>query len=272
MTQTILITGVSSGTGLGLAERFLAEGFRVAGSVRSRGSADEMRARLGEQFIPLVFDITEPAEVRAAADELRQQHNISHLSAIVNNAGSARIGPLLHVSADEFREQLDVLVVGQLNVIQGFFEFLKSPAGGGRAGRIVNISSVSGTGHNVLFGCYAAGKHALEGLAKTLRKECAMYGVGVTTVAPGNIATAIWDKQTKDVIEPYRGTDYYELLEAKLDGLGPDVVDKAMTVEEFARAFYRVFEDPDPADRYTIVKSRNKKNPFSKLEVRVLRS
>jgi NAD(P)-dependent dehydrogenase (short-subunit alcohol dehydrogenase family) len=272
MTNTILITGVSSGTGLGLAEKFLAQGYQVAGSVRTREQAEALRTSLGDQFIPLVFDITEPEQVRAAADELRSQWGVEHLAAIVNNAGSATIGPLLHVSADEFRQQLDVLVVGQLNVIQGFFGFLRPARDGAAAGRIINMSSVSGVGHNFLFGTYAAGKHALEGLSKTLRKECAMYGIKVVSVAPGNIATAIWDKQTKDGIEKYRGTDYYDLLNDKLDGLDSDVVRKAMTVDEFADAFYEVFDDADPADRYTIVKSKNRKNPFSKLEVRVLRS
>lgn len=272
MREVVLITGVSSGTGLGLATRFVDEGYRVAGSVRTRERAEEMQAALGDKFLPLIFDVTEPDQVASAAQQLKQQYNVEHLAAIVNNAGSARISPLLHVSVDEFREHLDVLVVGQLSVIQNFFEFLLPGGGQAEPGRIFNITSVSGVWPNFLFGCYAAGKHAFEGLSKTLRLECAMYGVKVIVVAPGNIATEIWGKQTEEIVGKYRNTDYFNGLRDKLDSISTDVVTQAMSVEEFSRAFYSVFTELSPANRYTISKSRNRKIPLSKPKVRIIRS
>jgi len=94
----------------------------------------------------------------------------------------------------------------------------------------------------------------------------------VIVVAPGNIATSIWDKQTDDIIEKYRNTDYYQLLKNQMSNIGSDVVTKAMSVEEFSNAFFSVFEDTRPADRYTIIKSKNNKIPFSKAKVRIMRS
>ena len=270
--KKVLITGVSSGTGLGLTDKFISEGYQVIGSVRTDEKATELQSRFGENFIPLIFDITKPDQVASASEKLRHQFGVEYLSAIINNAGSAKIGPLLHVSIEEFKEHLDILVVGQLSVIQNFYRFLIPDGADHEVGRIINITSVSGVGTNYLFGCYASGKHALEGLSKTLRQECLIYGIKVITVAPGNIATAIWDKQTEDIIEKYRNTDYYDLLKNKIRYIGSDVVKQAMSVEEFSNAFYSVFEDVSPVDRYTIVKSRNKKIPFSKSKIRILRS
>jgi NAD(P)-dependent dehydrogenase (short-subunit alcohol dehydrogenase family) len=272
MQETVLITGVSSGTGLGLATRFIDEGYRVAGSVRTHDKAAELKSTFGQDFIPLVFDVTEPDQIASAARQLRDEYGVEHLSAMVNNAGWAKLGPLLHVPINEFRANLEVLVVGQLAVIQGFFGFLMPGDTSPEPGRIFNITSVSGVGPNFLFGGYAAGKHALEGLSKTLRLECARYGIKVIVVAPGNIATAIWDKQTDAVIEKYRNTDYFAALQAKISEIGSGVVRQAMSVEEFSSAFFDVFTDARPANRYTIDRSKNGRNPFSKVKVRIRRS
>ena len=270
--KKLLITGVSSGTGLGLTNKFISEDYQVIGSVRTHEKAAELQSRFGERFVPLIFDITKPDEVAAASEKLRDQFGVEYLSAIINNAGTAKIGPLLHVPLDELKEHLDILVVGQLSVIQNFFKFLIPDGVDHEVGRIINITSVSGVEANNLFGCYASGKHALEGLSKTLRQECLIYGIKVLTVAPGNIATAIWDKQTEEITEKYRNTDYYDFLKDKIRYISSNVVKESMSVEEFSSAFYSVFNDVDPADRYTIVKSRNNKLPFGKSKTRILRS
>ena len=270
--KKVLITGVSSGTGLGLTDKFINEGYQVVGSVRTHEKATELQSRFGKTFIPLIFDVTRPGQVASAAKKLKHQLGVDYLSAIINNAGSAEIGPLLHVSTEEFKEHLNVLVVGQLSVIQNFYKFLIPDDTNQAVGRIINITSISGVGANYLFGCYASGKHALEGLSKTLRNECLIYGIKVVVVAPGNIATAIWDKQTDDIVEKYRNTDYYSSLKNSIRSISSDVVKQAMSVEEFSDAFYSVFEDVSPVDRYTIIKSRNEKIPLSKVKVRILRS
>lgn len=270
--KKVLITGVSSGTGLGLTDKFINEGYQVIGTVRTHENATDLRSRFGDAFIPLVFDVTKPDQVASAAKKLKHQLGVEYLSAIINNAGSAEIGPLLHVSTEEFKEHLNVLVVGQLSVIQHFYRFLIPQDTSLEVGRIINITSISGVGANYLFGCYASGKHALEGLSKTLRYECVMYGIKVVVVAPGNIATAIWDKQTDEITEKYRNTDYYSSLKTLINNISSEVVKQAMSVEEFSDAFYSIFDDASPVDRYTIIKSRNKRRPFSKLKVRTLRS
>ena len=260
--KAILITGVSSGIGAGMARMFLRNGFLVFGSVRSEDKAEKARIIFGDGFEPLVFDVCDEHQVELARGTFERKLNGLTLEAIINNAGMAEIGPLLHVSAESFRRQLDVLVVGQLTVIQHFHSFL-----GGQdnsAGTIYNISSVSGQGANPLFGCYAAGKHALEGLSKTLRSELRRYGTRVVVVAPANIATEIWPKQSAELIEPYKGTDYFDALEALTNKFSVEKPHDAMSIEEFSEAMYRIYCIQDPASRYTIYKGRWGPSPLNK--------
>jgi NAD(P)-dependent dehydrogenase (short-subunit alcohol dehydrogenase family) len=267
-SSTVLITGVSSGIGLGMAKKFLHEGHRVFGSVRSQQKADELRAVLGEDFVPLVFDVCNQQEIDRAEAILRAALPNGRLDALINNAGYAEIGPMLHVAPEVLSRHLDVLVVGQLRVIQRFFKYLAAP--GHVPGRIINISSISGVGASPFFGCYVAAKHALEGLSKTLREETRQYGVAVIVVAPGNIATDIWPKQRPDLIEQYRETDYQAALQQRLEWISTDAVRNAMSVEEFTMALYGIFADPKPADRYTVIKEKRWPGPLSRRQVRVI--
>lgn len=261
----VLITGVSSGIGLGMAREFLQHGHRVFGSVRSGSNANELRGTLGEGFTPLLFDLRNAEQIEHAAGTLRELLPGGRLAAIINNAGSAEIGPLLHVSPDVLTAHLDTLVVGQLRVIQRFFGFLvASPA---TPGRIINISSVSGTGVNTFFGCYAAAKHALEGLSKTLREEIRASGVPVVVVAPSNIATSIWPKQRPKIIDQYRDTAFHAGLRAKLDWIAEHAMKEAMSVEDFSRVVYDIFSEPAPAHRYTVDWKRSGWGPFSRRKV-----
>ena len=81
-------------------------------------------------------------------------------------------------------------------LVPTFHSFTQAKHSGRKFASPALVASPLGTGDNFLFGCYSAGKHALEGLSKTLRKECEMHGIKVVVIAPGNIATSIWEKQT----------------------------------------------------------------------------
>jgi NAD(P)-dependent dehydrogenase (short-subunit alcohol dehydrogenase family) len=269
--KTILITGVSSGTGLGITKKLLQSGFQVIGSVRKKEKADELQKSLGENFIPLIFDICKFNEIDAAAKQLGIWLGNRHLHALINNAGTAEIGPLLHVSREDFRRHMDVLVCAQLYVIQKFYKYLIPTVSNGSSGSIYNMSSISGTGSNYLFGSYATGKHALEGLSKTLRQEMKIYGIKVIVVAPGNIATSIWKKQTPELIQKYKGTAYYKALTDTLDELKTNTIVHSMTIDEFSDEFIKIIKDDHPAFHYTIVKTKNHNYPWSKEKIRVMK-
>lgn len=252
--KTVLITGVSTGTGLALSKEFINAGYRVVGSVRNSIKAIELEKQLGPSFSALIFDITNHWEIDNEVTRLRDKLGVTHLDGLINNAGCAQIAPLLHVPINDFRKQLEILVVAQLNIIQKFFKFLLPESSSQSAGTIINISSVSGQSSNYFFGCYSAAKHALEGLSKTLREELQIYGVKVVVVAPGNIQTPLWDKQTVESIENFKDTAYYASLKRSMEHIHTSVVKNAMTAEELSQQLLGIFTEQDPAERYTIYK------------------
>jgi len=221
--DTAVITGVSSGIGLGVARVLCQHGWLVFGSVRQREDGERVRRELGERFMPLEFDVTDVAAVKRASDIVRERLNRQTLHGLVNNAGVAIPGPLLHLPIEDFQRQLDVNVVGVLRVTQAFAPLLGADRTlSGRRGRVVNISSVGGRVGFPFLGAYVASKHAIEGLSESLRRELMLYGIDVVIVGPGAIATPIWDKAQEVDLAPYADTDYFEYLKTVRDAMLKD--------------------------------------------------
>src|SRR5207237_820448 len=213
--QSVVITGASTGIGWATAKLLLDKGFRVFGSVRKQADAARLKSEFGANFTPLTFDITDEAAVLSAAREVRAALGGQTLAGLVNNAGIAVPGPVLELSADEFRRQLDVNVVGPIIATQAFGPLLGSdPSLKGPKGRIVMISSVAGKNGNPLTPAYAASKHAIEGLSESLRRELMLFGIDVIIVAPGPVKTPIWSKGREDVdMSKYTNSPYLPALQ-----------------------------------------------------------
>jgi NAD(P)-dependent dehydrogenase (short-subunit alcohol dehydrogenase family) len=211
--QSVVVTGVSTGIGWGIAKVMTCKGFRIFGSVRKQADAERLRAELGGHFWPLIFDVTEAAAVARAAAEVRAALAGGRLCGLVNNAGIAVAGPLLEAFADDFRQQLEVNLIAPMVVTKAFAPLLGTDRTlTGRPGRIVNISSVGGRFAAPFVGLYAASKHGLEGMSESLRRELMLYGIDVIVVAPGSVATPIWDKAEKIDLAPYQTSRYFEVI------------------------------------------------------------
>jgi NAD(P)-dependent dehydrogenase (short-subunit alcohol dehydrogenase family) len=209
--QSVVVTGVSTGIGWGITKVLIERGFRVFGSVRKPQDAERLSKEFGAQFTPLVFDVTEEAAVQAAAERVREQLNGETLLGLVNNAGIAVPGPLIHLPTEDFRRQLDVNLVSVLIVTQAFAPLLGVDRGlRGQPGRIINMSSVSGLAAAPFVGAYATSKHGLEGFSEALRRELMLYGIDVIIIGPGPIATPIWDKAEAADKSLYAQTEYLE--------------------------------------------------------------
>ena len=209
--QSVVITGVSSGIGWGTTKVLIQRGFRVFGSVRKQKDAERLSREFGEGFMPLIFDVTDEAAVKAAAKMVRKQLKGEKLFGLVNNAGIAVPAPLIHQSTDDFRNQIEVNLVSVLVVTKAFVPLLGSDHSlHGRPGRIVNISSVGGRIGAPFLGAYAASKHGLEGFSESLRRELMLYGIDVIIVGPGSVATPIWDKGAQTDLSSYADTDYLD--------------------------------------------------------------
>src|SRR5687767_12095892 len=103
----LVITGVSSGLGLATARAFVHRGYRVFGSVRTPADAARLQVELGENFVPLVFDVTDAPAVAQAAAEVERQLAGEPLRGLINNAGIAVGGPLLYQPMEVVRQHFE---------------------------------------------------------------------------------------------------------------------------------------------------------------------
>ncbi|HUZ18581.1 MAG TPA: SDR family oxidoreductase [Spirochaetia bacterium] len=213
--RTVIVTGVSTGIGHGVAKVLLERGFRVCGSVRNKEDAERLGAEWGESFTALQFDITDERAVKESAAVVEKALAGETLSGLVNNAGVAVPGPLIYLPIDDFRRQIEVNLTGALIVTQAFVGLLRSDEKHtGRPGRIVNISSIGGRMAGPFLGAYSASKFALEGLSESLRRELMIHGIDVIVVGPGAVSTPIWDKAEQLDTSPFEKTEYARSLES----------------------------------------------------------
>jgi NAD(P)-dependent dehydrogenase (short-subunit alcohol dehydrogenase family) len=251
--KSVVITGASTGIGWATAKLLLDKGFGVFGSVRKQADAERLVGEFGSNFKPLLFDVTDEAAVLAAAREVRAALGGETLAGLVNNAGIAVPGPVLELSADEFRRQMDVNVIGPIISTQAFGPLLGTdPSLKGPKGRIVMISSVAGKNGNPLTPAYAASKHAIEGLSESLRRELMLFGIDVIIVAPGPVKTPIWSKGQHDVdMSKYQNSPYLPALQ-KVSAYMQHLDSIGLPPEKIAEVVYDALTLPKPKVRYQV--------------------
>jgi NAD(P)-dependent dehydrogenase (short-subunit alcohol dehydrogenase family) len=182
--RSVLVTGASSGIGAATVQELVLHGFDVWATVRREADADRIRQQGSPQVTPLICDVTDPAQVAALGERVR---DAGPLYGLVNNAGTAIPGPLEYIPLDEFRRQLEVNLTGQLAVTQAVLPALRETRG-----RVVMIGSIGGRIAGPMLGPYHASKFGLLGLTDTLRAELAPAGIHVVLIEPGAVATPIW--------------------------------------------------------------------------------
>lgn len=251
--QSVVITGASTGIGHACAKFLLDKGYRVFGSVRKQADADRLRGEFGANFTPLLFDVTDEPAVLAAGRDVRAALNGETLSGLINNAGIAVTGPVLGLSADEFRRQMDVNVIGPIIATQAFGPLLGVDQSlKGPKGRIVMISSVAGKNGNPLTAPYCASKHAVEGLSESLRRELMLFGIDVIIVAPGPVKTPIWTKGQGDLdTSRYSNSPYLASMQ-KVTAYMQHLDTIGLPPEKIAACVHDALTLPNPKTRYQI--------------------
>ncbi|MEO9872032.1 SDR family oxidoreductase [Ekhidna sp.] len=259
-SKNILITGASTGIGYDLAKVFVTNGYKVYGSVRKKEDGDRLSEDLGEEFEPLLFDVTDHKSVDTAAELLSQKIGSEGLGGLVNNAGIAIGGPLMDLSIDDYRHQFEVNVFGLIKVTQAFLPLLGAkhnhPV---KPGKIIQISSVAGKFGMPFMSAYAGSKHALEGISDSLRRELLKYGVDVVLIEPGPIKTPIWNKGVSESDqEKFKNSAYLNSLDIFQNSIIRDAVKNAWTSEKAAKIIFGAFEAKKSKPRYALVPQRFK--------------
>ncbi|MFK7990413.1 MAG: SDR family NAD(P)-dependent oxidoreductase [Sandaracinaceae bacterium] len=184
---TAWITGGGTGIGKALALELARRGADVAVSGRRedrlRSAVTEIEA-LGRHAIPVVCDVTDEQSVEAAAQRVADE--FGGISITVANAGYAVSGRLETLSAEDWRRQLDVNVVGLASTAKHALPHLKRSRGRlGLVGSVAAFMPVAKTG------AYVASKYAVRAIGQTLCIELAGSGVSCTTMHPGFVESEI---------------------------------------------------------------------------------
>ena len=252
-----VVTGASTGIGQATTQVLIEKGWHVFAGVRKDEDTARLSQEFGDSVSPLKMEVTDSASMNAAGEKVREALGGNTLQGLVCNAGVAVTGPILHIPVEEFEQQLDINVLGVVRTVQAFGPLLGANKSlTGKPGRVVTMSSVAGKMGMPFVGPYAASKHALEGLSKSLRKELALYGIGVHIIGPGAVATPIWDKaDDTSELDKYRHTDYIKSMERVFKWMmdrGP----KGLPPRQIGERVHHCLTAANPKNRYAEVPQR----------------
>lgn len=181
ISRAVLITGCSTGIGRATAERLGGKGMPVFATARRLESIADLEAK-GCRL--LACDVTDEASMSAAVRAVEDKHGA--VGVLVNNAGYAQDGPIEEVPMDDVRRQFETNVFGVVRMTQLVLPAMRRQGWG----RVINVSSMGG---KLVFpggGFYHATKWAVEAISDALRFEVAPFGIDVSVIEPGAIATS----------------------------------------------------------------------------------
>jgi NAD(P)-dependent dehydrogenase (short-subunit alcohol dehydrogenase family) len=159
---------------------------------------------------------------------------------------------VLELPVEQFRNQLDVNVIGPIIATQAFGPLLGvEPQLKGAKGRIVMISSVAGRSGNPMTPAYAASKHAIEGLSESLRRELMLFGIDVIIVAPGAVKTPIWGKADEIDMSAYKNSPYLAAMD-KVREFTKHLSQIGLPPEKIAEGVAEALTSAHPKVRYQI--------------------
>ena len=226
--KSAIITGSTSGIGLGIARAFAEQGADVM--LNGFGNADEIeftRAELQRRFGVKVrhsgADMSQPEQIRAMAELAR--HEFGKVDIVVNNAGIQHVAPVEEFPDAKWDAILAINLSSAFHLIKAVVPEMKAR----RSGRIINIASAHGLTASPFKAAYVSAKHGLIGLSKTVAVELAEFGVTSNTICPGYVKTPLVDRQIAD--------------QAKAHGISEaNVVRDVLLVHQPRKEFVRVDE------------------------------
>lgn len=184
--KVALVTGTSSGMGLHAAVQLAQAGCVVVATMRDVAKADALRAAAAEAGVDVdirTLDVTDPQAITATVDAVIADHG--HLDILVNNAGRGCASTLEQLSDQVLQEQLDVNYLGVARMTRDVLPHLRERG----SGRVVTVTSVGGAVGQPFADAYCGAKFAVEGLMQSLAPVMAQFGVEISVVEPGAVAT-----------------------------------------------------------------------------------
>ncbi len=236
MSQTILVTGASSGIGQATARLLAERGFTVFGTARKPERAQSQGVTM------VALDVRSDESVRACVEHVVAK--AGRVDVLVNNAGYAVTGAAEETSVDEAKAQLETNFFGAVRMVNAVLPGMRAA----RAGKIINISSLAGNTAIPFSAFYSASKFALEGYSESLWYEVRPLGISVSLVEPGFVNTPIGEAspvaaQPLPAYDATRKRMLAKFGQSLAGGIPP---------EQVARRVLQIVENKAPGLRYRV--------------------
>ncbi len=192
-----IVTGSTSGIGLGIARALAAGGAKVVlNGFGDLKQIERLRSELAAEFDVEVdysnADMSKGGAIRAMIDEAVLRNG--PVDILVNNAGIQHVAPIENFPAEKWDAVIAINLSAAFHAIQSVFASMKER----RFGRIINVASAHGLVASPFKSAYVAAKHGIVGLTKTVAMEGAEFGITSNAICPGYVWTPLVEKQIED--------------------------------------------------------------------------
>ena len=229
--RTLLITGGSSGIGLATVQLFASKGWQVFELSRSGHSHDSI--------LHIYCDVTNEESVELAVQEA--MGHTDHLDVVISNAGFGISGPIEFTSVEEAQKQFDVNFFGALRLVKSILPIMRRQ----RYGRIIFTSSVAADLSIPYQSFYSASTSALNAMALALANEVRSFGIRISVLMPGYVATGFTDAREKNI----QGAEVYKGVHSAVAAMEKDE-QNGMSPQYMASSLYRIATRKNPKPIY----------------------
>src|SRR3989441_8309578 len=236
MSQTVLVTGASSGIGQAIAQLLAQRGYNVFGTARKPAAAP----RTGITMVAL--DVRSDDSVRTCVERVLSQ--AGRLDVLVNNAGYNLMGAAEETSLAEAKAQFETNFFGVVRMVNAVLPAMRKAG----SGKIINIGSLAGITAIPFGAFYTASKFAIEGYTEALWHELRPLGISASVIEPGFVHTKIGEgtQIAAAPLPPYDG-----VRQRATAALGRHV-EHGIAPETVAKTVLRVVQSRSPSLRYPV--------------------
>jgi 3-hydroxybutyrate dehydrogenase len=204
--KTAVVTGSTSGIGLGIARALAAEGANVViNGFGDSGEIEKARAKVEAEFgVKAAYspaDMTKPAEIAAMIKTAEQ--TFGSVDVLVNNAGIQHVAPVEEFPVEKWDQILAINLSSAFHAVRAAVPGMKAR----KWGRIINTASAHSLVASPFKVAYISAKHGLAGLTKTVALELATFGITCNCISPGYVWTPLVEKQIPDQMKSRNMTE-----------------------------------------------------------------
>jgi len=236
MSQTVLITGASSGIGQATARLLAERGFTVFGTARKPESVQSHGVTM------VALDVRSDESVRACLEQVVAK--AARLDVLVNNAGYSITGAAEETTVEEAKAQLETNFFGAVRMVNAVLPGMRAAG----AGKVINISSLAGNTAIPYSAFYSASKFALEGYSESLWYEVRPFGISVSLVEPGFVNTPIAEASPAAA----QRLPAYDASRRRMLAAFGHALESGIPPAQVARRVLQIIEQPNPGLRYRV--------------------